>query len=1553
MVSTGYYFVDSDDPAPALWFPNDQTEDTTRDVNFWRKVNRGPRIDADTVWNTPAYINAGIGLAFFRNPALPVQNQGNFFQNGVSFATDSTDDAIAGPIPINLNKPFFFNGIRYDSAYVSTNGVVSLTNRRYNYDVGGNRTLRNGRAYDPNSMDWFVTTIGTENRTHKYAGIGNNGLGDLTLDNFGYFYSVLGGSATTSNWSTLPPNPLAGIRARPTGGTGINNTISPNFKSALIAPFWGDQHLSQFAASRNVPDEHGKVWIKNDPTKNKFIIYFVDAQLVRGVNTRIGAFNLSANTRPGDNNYVSASAQVILNSNDSSVAINYVRFNGGVSNGFQSVTAADVYRWNTLSGVRGFARHSFFNRTGGTTSPEDTARAEYEQYTYYWNFETSQVASYPRTNLRVKFKQWKNTLRVVDIQYRVRQQNPTADDNFTVTVTSSEANNYELLAGEPKIGAIQPVAIIQSLSNDIQGETGVNFQPQDFVFQSRFVIVNKATGRFVYNRLVPVNKTCLEIVDPNWVDCISDVDVRVRYSNVTKTGTNYTATNKVFTGNNTYNNRPRNGLPPYEFVQIFYPPWEPNEFAQDANGKPVNIGRMRAFIISEATDPNTADPFAYKDTWPFDDTTSVELFVMKRLDQFVDDVTEYHIIDNVNMPSVYKWVSINADVQPGEDVSMYPLPPRGSYKADNNQALEITSPVIHMNRLTLADQEPTNGESTMGGGDEIRSFPINLTGRNGAVLSLSVQRNTKRNDWERGFGDGQLVGPEPRSVLNGDIFSPWAGTGSAVSNPGSGRNDRIVVNFARPSNNGISEITNIPTANWRQHPRRRGSGLPSVTDVDALTVFGAGGYMIGFLETDKDSSLSLPVAATGALNALRGNVYDDGIDFEYKKYFVAIPDTFINWQRSGARSFRFRIKVGAINDRKCADCIGDDADDFYVDNVRILFKATETTDIEVASARIIWPYSQVPATQATSIPIRVRLSNNTSSNAPFYLLKTRIFKNYTGNGTDVPVYCRVETIPSHTAGIELDFPMPTFNARLTGPGRYRIEGIATVLGGDLEPRNDTTYSEFVLNFGNSMAYDPVGNTTNNVPEAAGVPGRGLNIEGYASGGNGSNSGPSGGYDAATLGVGIKGGSISGQVAMKFTLLNADTIYGFQAFFGTANQALDDIAWSIFRGNDNTPGTMIGSSLIYRQRGFDDVVNDVVLNQWTTYLLLDNQKKPKPEVLPAGTYWISLSQLGQTGMELGASKSRMGMRTMSVGIPAPIFTVKPVGGPGVHLMAHKEFRTTTAAGNLINSNFFALENSRGSQQWLQFMPSQGNPAYAHLHHFGTLSDNLTLSLTRGTWIPLIRPFMGLKSFSQQVVYQPCADEIPVELAYFDAKPRNEGIEVFWETASEKNADKFIVEKRVNDEASEWGQVSEVKAHGTTNIAQSYKWFDRDVTPATTYQYRLRQVDFDGTQECFTTNIVTVKFDKNLQLAVNFNSPNPFKDNTQINFTLPDNGDTRLEIIDINGNTVKVIAEGNFKAGFNTVNWDGRDATGAELPTGTYIARLTNNNQVETLKMNIVR
>jgi len=1551
-ISTGYYYVDGDDWAPDYWKSAATFIDTTIEVDYWRRILQGPRMVDSTYWAA----NPGEGLRFFRNPAYPTGNR-SFFTPGDVNATDSTDDAFAGPIPMNFG--FYFNGIRYDSFYVSTNGLIALTNRRYTYS-GGSRTIPPGSTtcYDPMSMDWF-----------QRGGRSGDGTTDGIVDNFGYQYAICGNAERT--------NAQGGIRAHSNG----QSLSSLPQGCAVIAPFWGDGQLSQWYATGKRIDDFGKCYYKRDPNGAYLIVYFVNYQIKGGISTPIGGYTGPTDARFGNTDYISTSAEVVFNRLDSSITFLYLNFDGmHVVTGLGAAPCNVIIHNNTTCGVRGFARHTNYQTGGSQTLPW---AAEYEQYTHYFiNNTLTRVASDanysnpqdPHVGLSVKFKQWKNCLRVVDIQYRVKPQDGSGSQAFTVIIPSTSVADYELLAGHDILGPIQPVAIVQNLTNNIQGPGGVNFQNQSFTFRTRFMIKNLATGRIVYNRLVPVDSLCLATCYDSLPNCTGNADTKVRYSTVTKSSGNYTAKNfapRVDAGGSETAISPwtYNGVPPYAFVQVYFPPYTPNDQVPD------QIGRMRSYIIADPTNPKTGN--SYGDTWPFDDTTSVRLFVMKTLADFSDDVMEFHFVEGISMPSVVKWVNIEADVVSGDAVSKYPLAPRGSSTAanydpisgNNNQVLY--SPAIHMNRVLLTGADP----ASMPEGDQIRSFPINMltpVPRYRSTLSVSFQRGAAGlySNWPRSWCDGELLCPEPRTMFNTNPLIRWT---SAYATPASNPGDEIDIEFAQPTDNGVNYITNIPKARWRNHPGR--GGRSAITNAPDYSQWGSNGYFVGWLETDRDSSLKWP--ATPVYGGYRPNNYDDGIDFFYQKAYVTVPDTIINSKKTGAAFFRFRIHVIAADDGpKCMGCIVDDFDDFYVDNVRLLFP-TEITDLEVTAVSVLWPYTLAPASQATQIPVTVRVSNNTAIAGGGFLVNVRIFPGKSSNvipqwrnwfshqNTDSAqyfqqpqaVYCRRITIPQLSPNLEVPITMPAWNARASGDGSYTLLAFLTIPGMDLEPTNDTTYSDITLKFGNYYAYDPVDNPSNDVPNATQVlygqkiTGRGLNLSAYSQGGHGYGQQPSGGW-TGDYEVGTTGGDGSGQIAMKFELLASDTIYGYQAFWGDRNQSADDISFAIYTDASGLqPSVMNGSSEIFRQRGVDDLSGQD--HKWNTYVT-SLLPKGQPIILNQGTYWMAVAQLGETGFELGGREYNMGMRTTN-------FYINPNNGTegtsNYSMMIEKNYRRVNSYDNtqLLNNNFFAAENTKGSGSWMQFMPSVGNPAYAHMDGAGTSpNDGTTYTAARGTWLPMIHPYFGPRSYGKPSdAYQyDCDYNIPVELNYFNADIRNCGIDLFWETASETNCFGFNIERKVINEEI-WNSVGFIKGNGSSHSTHNYEYTDTKVQYGITYQYRLVQVNEDGTQECPTTLDVTKTMDKVSSLTVLQNHPNPILTSTMIEFVLPSEQFTKVEILDIFGNVVKTLDANVLSAQPHQYLWDGSDANGIQLSSGTYFCRISTESDNATIKMTLIR
>ena len=94
-------------------------------------------------------------------------------------------------------------------------------------------------------------------------------------------------------------------------------------------------------------------------------------------------------------------------------------------------------------------------------------------------------------------------------------------------------------------------------------------------------------------------------------------------------------------------------------------------------------------------------------------------------------------------------------------------------------------------------------------------------------------------------------------------------------------------------------------------------------------------------------------------------------------------------------------------------------------------------------------------------------------------------------------------------------------------------------------------------------------------------------------------------------------------------------------------------------------------------------------------------------------------------------------------------------------------------------------------------------------------------------------------------------LPVELTRFTAEAQDKGVALHWITASEKNSDYFEVQRSTNGEL--FSAIGKIKGEGTTSSVSTYLFTDRAPVAGVAY-YRLRQVDFDGTESYSPINSV---------------------------------------------------------------------------------------------------
>lgn len=96
---------------------------------------------------------------------------------------------------------------------------------------------------------------------------------------------------------------------------------------------------------------------------------------------------------------------------------------------------------------------------------------------------------------------------------------------------------------------------------------------------------------------------------------------------------------------------------------------------------------------------------------------------------------------------------------------------------------------------------------------------------------------------------------------------------------------------------------------------------------------------------------------------------------------------------------------------------------------------------------------------------------------------------------------------------------------------------------------------------------------------------------------------------------------------------------------------------------------------------------------------------------------------------------------------------------------------------------------------------------------------------------------------------------------------------------------------------------------------------------------------------------VALPSDLQFLPNY--PNPFSDQTTLEYVLPEPATVRLAVYDVLGRQVRVLVDEQQEAGRHTVPWNGHDESGRRMANGMYLARLTVGETTKVRKMTFVR
>jgi hypothetical protein len=192
--------------------------------------------------------------------------------------------------------------------------------------------------------------------------------------------------------------------------------------------------------------------------------------------------------------------------------------------------------------------------------------------------------------------------------------------------------------------------------------------------------------------------------------------------------------------------------------------------------------------------------------------------------------------------------------------------------------------------------------------------------------------------------------------------------------------------------------------------------------------------------------------------------------------------------------------------------------------------------------------------------------------------------------------------------------------------------------------------------------------------------------------------------------------------------------------------------------------------------------------------------------------------------------------------------------------------------------------------------------------------------------------SLGTGASALVYQPFDIEvygnavIPIELMSFTGNIEDKANRLDWQTASERNVQNFVVE-RSNSAEKGFFAIGKVKAVGNSSAVNTYR-FD-DPSPFGVSYYRLRSVDFDGSEQL--SKVITVER-KGEKFTINRIFPSPTSGETTIEFSSNERGLVELTVSDVLGRLVfqkkLSVTEGSLFEKLDV----------STFMTGTYFVRL---------------
>ena len=209
-----------------------------------------------------------------------------------------------------------------------------------------------------------------------------------------------------------------------------------------------------------------------------------------------------------------------------------------------------------------------------------------------------------------------------------------------------------------------------------------------------------------------------------------------------------------------------------------------------------------------------------------------------------------------------------------------------------------------------------------------------------------------------------------------------------------------------------------------------------------------------------------------------------------------------------------------------------------------------------------------------------------------------------------------------------------------------------------------------------------------------------------------------------------------------------------------------------------------------------------------------------------------------------------------------------------------------------------------------------------------------------------------------------ETVPVELTVFYAFKQDNGILLKWVAATELNNLGWEIQRQETN--SSWKKIGFIEGEGNSSAVRYYNFLDEDNLSGIV-QYRLKQIDYDGTESFSNTIEIDVgNIPEAFYLSQNY--PNPFNPTTKIKYSIPTSAQSlpyqgveakqgwfvQLKVYDLLGNEVATLVNEEKPAGIYEVEFSlNPDEIRTGLSSGVYFYRLQAGDFTASKKMILLR